>query len=108
MGPEGPLGLNLGMLRAAAGSGATARGAEAQGDAAEIAKEFEAAFLSQTVDQMLKTADVGSFGGGHAEEMWRSFLSKAMAEALAEDGSVGLASQVETAIRAYQGRGETG
>ena len=71
---------------------------------AETAREFEAMFLSRTVDEMLKTVPQGVMGGGHGEEMWRSFLARAIAEEIAEGGRTGIAQSVETAIAGY-GRG---
>lgn len=66
-----------------------------------IAREFEAVFLSQAVEEMLKNVDIGSFGGGHAEETWRSFLARAYAEELAAQGTTGIAQGVESTIAAY-------
>lgn len=69
---------------------------------AEKAQEFEAMFLGQMVDEMLSTVDIGSFGGGHAEETWRSFLSNAIGESIAEQNSTGIARTIETAMQRYQ------
>ena len=49
-------------------------------DIRTAAKEFEAVFLSQVMDEMLKTVNLGELGGGFAEETWRSFLAQAYAE----------------------------
>ena len=70
--------------------------------AAEKGQEFEAMFLGQLVDEMLSTVDIGSFGGGHAEETWRSFLSNAIGESIAEQNSTGIARSIETAMQRYQ------
>ena len=67
----------------------------------ETAREFEAMFLSQTVDQMLKTVPEGMLGDGHAEEMWRSFLARAIADEIASGERVGVAQSVEAAIAGY-------
>jgi peptidoglycan hydrolase FlgJ len=80
----------------------------AQGDAATSAREFEALFLSQTVDEMLKTVPAGIMGGGHAEEMWRSFLARAIADEIAGGGNTGIATSVEAAITGYGRREQTG
>ncbi|MDG4648644.1 rod-binding protein [Roseibacterium sp. SDUM158017] len=78
-------------------------------DAADTAREFEAMFLSQTVDEMLKTVPQGLMGGGHAEEMWRSFFARAIAEEIADGGRTGVAQSVEAAITGYTaGSGEDG
>ena len=81
-----------------------AKPAAPQADAvtAEKAQEFEAMFLGQMVDEMLSTVDVGSFGGWHAEETWRSFLSNAIGESIAEQNSTGIARTIETAMQRYQ------
>ncbi|WP_407496448.1 rod-binding protein [Pseudooceanicola sp. MF1-13] len=66
------------------------------------AKEFEAVFLSQVMDEMLKTVNMGSLGGGFAEDTWRSFLAQAYAEELAEQGTTGIAQSVQKSIGAYR------
>ena len=47
-----------------------------------LGKKFEAVFLTQFVDQMMKTVDPSAFGGEKQAEMWRSFMSEALAEQL--------------------------
>ena len=76
--------------------------ADRTGTAAESAKEFEAMFLGQMVDEMLSTVEIGNFGGGHAEETWRSFLSDAIGRSIAEQNTTGIADGIETAILRYQ------
>lgn len=66
------------------------------------AKEFEAVFLSQVMDEMLKTVNLGAMGGGFAEDTWRSFLAQAYAEQLADQGTTGIAQSVEKSIGAYR------
>ncbi|MGJ8544668.1 MAG: rod-binding protein [Sulfitobacter sp.] len=68
----------------------------------QSAKEFEAMFLGQMVDEMLSTVNVGDFGGGHGEETWRSFLSDAIGRSIAEQGTTGIAKGIEAAIQRYQ------
>jgi peptidoglycan hydrolase FlgJ len=67
----------------------------------ESARKFEAMFLGQMVDEMLATVDLGDFGGGHAEETWRSFLSDAIGRSIAEQNSTGIARGIEAAIQRY-------
>lgn len=67
----------------------------------ESARKFEAMFLGQMVDEMLATVDLGDFGGGHAEETWRSFLSDAIGRSIAEQNSTGIARSIEAAIQRY-------
>lgn len=79
----------------------TERAAKAAGDDAWAAREFESVFLSQAVDQMLKTVKLGAMGGGHAEETWRSFLSRAIADEIAGTGSTAISESVSSAIAGY-------
>lgn len=76
-------------------------GAVAPDAAQSAAREFEAVFLGQAVQEMLKNVDTGSFGGGHAEETWRSFLANAVAEEIAQQGTTGIAQSIERTIAAY-------
>eukprot|EP00903_Cladosiphon_okamuranus_P020422 g18742.t1 len=66
------------------------------------AKEFEAVFLTQVMEEMLKTVPLGDMGGGFAEETWRSFLARAYADQLVEQGTTGIAASVENSISAYR------
>lgn len=71
-------------------------------EARRVAREFEATFLSQVMEEMLKTVPTGSLGGGFAEETWRSFLARAYAEEMADRGTTGIAQSVERSIAAYR------
>lgn len=70
-----------------------------------VAKKFEAVFLTEMVDQMMRTVKVGAMDGGHAEETWRSFLSRAMADQIAGTGTTGIAQSVERMLKAYGASG---
>ena len=72
------------------------------------AKEFETLFLSQFVDEMLKTVDLDAATGGRDMYMWRSFMSQAMAESLVDQGGLGLATSVEQMMSAYKTAGNGG
>ena len=76
-------------------------GVAAPDAARKAAREFEAVFLTQTVDEMMKSVDIGSFGGGQAEEIWRGFMARAYADQMAQQGGTGIARSVEATIRAY-------
>lgn len=67
----------------------------------ETARDFEAAMIATMVESMMVTGKVETFGGGHAEEMWRSFQARAIADQIAAQGGVGLARSVESAMRGY-------
>ena len=71
-------------------------------DEARVAREFEAMLLSQAVDQMLDTVEIGAMGGGFAEETWRSFLARAIAEEIAGTGATNISESVQSAIAGYR------
>jgi len=68
------------------------------GEIGRAAREFESVFLATVVEGMLKTGGTQTFGGGHAEEMWRSFLARAYADQLAASGGIGLSETVATSL----------
>lgn len=68
----------------------------------QSSQDFEAMFLGQMVDEMLSTVNIGDFGGGHAEETWRSFLSDAIGRSIADQNTTGIAKSIETAMQRYQ------
>lgn len=65
----------------------------------EAARKLEAGFLAE----MLKGAGYGetrkAFGGGAGEEQFGSFLRQAQAEAMVENGGVGLAESLFQALK---------
>lgn len=75
-----------------------------RGKIKETAQDFEATFLSSMLQQMFKGVDVEKpFGGGQAEEMFRSFMTDAMAKQMAKSGGVGLADSVGREMLKLQG-----
>ncbi|MCW5699728.1 MAG: rod-binding protein [Rhodospirillales bacterium] len=61
----------------------------------EVAQEFEAVFLAQMLQPMF--AGLGAekpFGGGMAEDMWRSMLAEEYGKSIAAAGGVGIADEV--------------
>lgn len=66
----------------------------------EAAREFEAVFMGAVVEDMLKTGQPETFGGGHAEEIWRSFLARAFADQIVQGGGIGVASGIEESLAA--------
>lgn len=72
-----------------------------QAKSTQTAHDFEAVFLTQFIDQMMKTAGDTAFGGEDQAEMWRSFMSEAVANHLVEQGGLGLAGSVEQMMKAY-------
>ncbi len=82
---------------------ASAQGQNAQKSAQDDAAEgFETIFLTQLVDQMMKTVDTSAFGGEKQAEIWRSFLSEAIAEKLTDQGGLGFGNSVKQAITSYE------
>ncbi len=64
-------------------------------NAQKVANDFEAFFLSQTLEQMyagIKTD--GFFGGGDAEKIWRSFLFDEYGKQMVKAGGIGMAKEV--------------
>lgn len=87
----------------------TAKPGAAAPDAAQsAAREFEAMFLTQMVDEMLKQSDMGDFGGGPGAEQFRFFLAEAFGKEIAAQGGAGIAQSVERALRAYGATGGEG
>ena len=68
----------------------------------QLGREFEAVFLSQFVDEMMSTIDYGPASGGQGAEIWRSFMSQALAEKLAERGGFGMGANIEQMLDAYR------
>lgn len=67
------------------------------------AREFEAVFLSQMLAPMfagIKTD--GPFGGGHAEEIFRSMLIEETGKTISRAGGIGIADAVYRQLLIYQ------
>ena len=59
------------------------------------AEELESVFLNTLVSEMFSSIDTDSeFGGGYAEETWRSMQSEQFAAAMAKSGGIGIADQI--------------
>ena len=76
----------------------------------KAAQDFEAMFATQLLQPMFSTVHVDeTFGGGHGEEVMRSFLLQEYGKIIAKTGRLGIASQVKTemlrAQEAAKGRG---
>lgn len=64
-------------------------------EARRAAEEFEAFFIAQTVESMFAGIETdGPFGGGQAEQMFRSLLSQEYGKSMARSGGIGIADQV--------------
>jgi peptidoglycan hydrolase FlgJ len=72
------------------------------------AQELEGLFLNTLMKQMFvsSAAQEPGFGGGHAEETWRSMQAEQMAAAVAEAGGIGLAEQILSDLLMVQERAQ--
>ncbi|MGH6720249.1 MAG: rod-binding protein [Alphaproteobacteria bacterium] len=72
-------------------------------EAAKTAEDFEAFFLWQVFDSMVAGIPTdGAFGGGQAEQVYRSLLSQEFARVVARGGGVGIADYVQREILRLQ------
>ena len=63
------------------------------------AQEFEAVFVAQMLNHMFAGIDTGGpFGGGHAEQTWRSMLIENYGRQITQAGGIGIADQVMAQI----------
>ncbi|MCK5296582.1 MAG: rod-binding protein [Alphaproteobacteria bacterium] len=61
----------------------------------KVAEQFEAFFLSQTMEQMHSGIETdGMFGGGHAEKVFRSMLFDEYGKLTAKTGGIGIADTI--------------
>lgn len=71
--------------------------------AADAARDFEAFFISQMLQPMFKSLSAEPpFGGGHAEEVWRSLMVDEYGKMMAASGRTGIADAVMRAMLAEQ------
>ena len=65
----------------------------------KVGHDFEAMFLSQMLGHMFSgiKAD-GKFGGGHAEETYRSLLVDEYGKSIAKSGGIGIADQIVRSV----------
>jgi flagellar protein FlgJ len=84
--------------------GATAAELAKREDIAATAQSFEASFLSIMLQQMMQGVTVSEpFGGGSGEEMFKSFMTDAIAKDMAKAGGVGIADAVQREMLKLQG-----
>ena len=65
----------------------------------KVGHDFEAMFLSQMLSHMFSgiKAD-GAFGGGHAEETYRTLLIDEYGKSIAKSGGIGIADQIVRSV----------
>jgi Rod binding domain-containing protein len=80
-----------------------------QTKAREAAESFESFFVGQMLEYMWQGVEVDPmFGGGHAEEMWRSMLNQEYGKHIVKSGGLGIANQVMTEmLKAQEARTAT-
>lgn len=64
------------------------------------AQEFEALFLGQMANEMLRSSVPETVQGGFGEEMFRSLLGDEIGKQMSRSGGIGLADQVYKALLA--------
>ena len=75
------------------------------GNIDKTAQDFEAMFATQMLHPMFEGITVDpTFGGGHGEEVMRSFMLQEYGKLLAKGGRLGIAAQVKSEmLRAQEG-----
>ena len=76
--------------------------------ASKTAHKFEASFLEVMMGQMFDTVHDNAFSGGEGEDAFKSFLTNAMADAMAKRGGVGMSKQLTHELLKMQGLSEGG
>lgn len=72
-------------------------------EARQVAEELEGVFLSQVLQPMFANVSAEApFGGGLAEDMWRSLQVEEYGKAMARSGGIGLADAVMREILKLQ------
>ena len=69
----------------------------------KTAKDYEGAFISIMLGQMMSGVKTSSFGGGEGEEAFKSFLTEAMAKSMVKHGGVGLSHRLSSEMLKLQG-----
>lgn len=73
------------------------------------AEELEGVFLTTLTKAMFSGIDGrGPFGGGFAEQTWRSMQAEQFAASMAEAGGIGLADQLMSELIAIQSASQNG
>ncbi len=69
----------------------------------EVAADFEAQFIASMMENMFSTLEVDSeFGGGNAEEVYRSMLVNEYGKLIARTGGVGVSDHVRREMMRMQ------
>jgi len=99
-----PVLVNPSLLQ---GQGAQMSAAEMakRGNIAKTAKDFESSFLSVMVGEMFEGVNTteSTFSGGQGEQMFKSFMSDAIAKQVSRSGGIGIAATVQKEMLKLQG-----
>jgi len=69
----------------------------------EAAEQFESFFIGQMLEYMhTGVSGQGYFGGGHAEDVWRSMLNQEYGKEIAKSSSLGVADAVMRSLLSNQ------
>ncbi len=69
----------------------------------KVAKDFEASFLSVMLGEMFKDVSAGDFGGGQAEEAFKTMMTDSFAKSMTTHGGIGLAPALTRQMLTLQG-----
>lgn len=94
---------DLGGAASKAGLG-NVRHEAVKGAAPEAYRKFEAAILSNFIQNMLPSESEEVYGKGSAGEFWKSMMAEQMANAVSERGGIGIADQLYAKSLTRQGR----
>ncbi len=94
---------DLSTLTASSARAATVAKGASRAEVGKAAQDFEAMFLSQMFQCMFEGLDADPvFGGGNAENMYRSLMVDEYGKQVAKRGGVGIAEQVSRTLLAAQ------
>ncbi len=69
----------------------------------KVAKDFEASFLSVMLGEMFRDVSAGEFGGGQAEEAFKTMMTDSFAKSMTNHGGIGLAPALTRQMLTLQG-----
>lgn len=83
--------------------GKTAQALQNTSKADKAAQDFEAVYISQMITPMFAGIETdGMFGGGNAENIYRSMMIDEYGKMIAQSGGIGLADSVKASILEMQ------
>ncbi len=102
--PDGTTTGSQGLRGAAALPKKSAVAGKEAAAAKKVAREFESLFVGMMLKSMRETVGKdGMTGGGHGEETYRGLLDQEYANAIAGQGTIGLAGIIEQQLLRQQG-----